>query len=284
MKILRIAAVMVSVGLSAVLLTACAAHKQPKVAKAPVKPAPTRSVVVQPTPVKPAPVTGQPMDIVVGQNGVESVTPVAPVPAPAPVVTPASTAAKAPVASAKSAAKGSATGSWWGRMFARKAAAPAKASAVKSAPAPAVASAPVTAQAKAAAVAAPKTKKCCCSGGSWWSRLFASHPAKSKSATVVTAKPAVVAVQPTPAAPTVKVVVTQKPATAHHSCWFARLFASKPAKAKAAVAAPAVAPAQPAPAPLTKDQRLAILLQQYMADQITPAQYHTQRAAIIAEP
>ena len=34
----------------------------------------------------------------------------------------------------------------------------------------------------------------------------------------------------------------------------------------------------------TKEARLAALLQQYKADQITPEQYHTQRAAIIAEP
>ena len=34
----------------------------------------------------------------------------------------------------------------------------------------------------------------------------------------------------------------------------------------------------------TKEARLAALLQQYKADLITPEQYHTQRAAIIAEP
>ena len=48
--------------------------------------------------------------------------------------------------------------------------------------------------------------------------------------------------------------------------------------------APATTPMAPVPAPLSKDQRLADLLQQYEANQITPEQYHTQRAAIIAEP
>jgi hypothetical protein len=33
-----------------------------------------------------------------------------------------------------------------------------------------------------------------------------------------------------------------------------------------------------------KQQRLAALLQQYRADQITPEQYHQQRAKILAEP
>ena len=40
------------------------------------------------------------------------------------------------------------------------------------------------------------------------------------------------------------------------------------------------------PDPLTsaKAARMAELLQRYKADQITPQEYHTQRAAILAEP
>ena len=45
---------------------------------------------------------------------------------------------------------------------------------------------------------------------------------------------------------------------------------------------PLQAPALPISA--TKQQRLDALLSQYKADQITPEQYHTQRAAILAEP
>jgi len=43
-----------------------------------------------------------------------------------------------------------------------------------------------------------------------------------------------------------------------------------------------IAPALPISA--TKEQRLQALLMQYRADQITPQQYQTQRAAILAEP
>jgi hypothetical protein len=45
---------------------------------------------------------------------------------------------------------------------------------------------------------------------------------------------------------------------------------------------PIVAPAIPISA--TKEQRLQALLAKYKADQITPEQYHTQRAEILAEP
>jgi hypothetical protein len=44
-------------------------------------------------------------------------------------------------------------------------------------------------------------------------------------------------------------------------------------------------PSAPAlPIAATKEQRLQQLLSQYKADQITPQQYHEQRAAILAEP
>jgi hypothetical protein len=45
---------------------------------------------------------------------------------------------------------------------------------------------------------------------------------------------------------------------------------------------PIAAPAVPISA--SKQQRLAALLQKYEADQITPDEYHQQRAAILAEP
>jgi hypothetical protein len=45
---------------------------------------------------------------------------------------------------------------------------------------------------------------------------------------------------------------------------------------------PIVAPA--IPVSMTKEMRLQALLARYKADQITPEQYHTQRAAILAEP
>jgi hypothetical protein len=35
---------------------------------------------------------------------------------------------------------------------------------------------------------------------------------------------------------------------------------------------------------MTKEQQLETLLAQYKADQISPEQYHKQRAAILAEP
>ncbi|MGC3961438.1 MAG: hypothetical protein QM813_26980 [Verrucomicrobiota bacterium] len=60
-----------------------------------------------------------------------------------------------------------------------------------------------------------------------------------------------------------------------------------PAPAPAATSVVASHPAEPVVAPAfsgTKQDRLAALLMQYKADLITPQQYHTQRAAIIAEP
>ena len=52
-----------------------------------------------------------------------------------------------------------------------------------------------------------------------------------------------------------------------------------------APAAPAPTPVTPPASPLSgsKEQRLATLLQQYKSDQITPQQYHEQRAKILAE-
>jgi hypothetical protein len=52
-------------------------------------------------------------------------------------------------------------------------------------------------------------------------------------------------------------------------------------------APPAAVPPAAAPAPdasQSKEQRLRELLRRYNADEITPLQYHTERAKIVAEP
>jgi hypothetical protein len=48
--------------------------------------------------------------------------------------------------------------------------------------------------------------------------------------------------------------------------------------------APAAQPAPPSTGPKTKQERLAELLELYRADKLTPAQYHAERAKILAEP
>jgi len=47
---------------------------------------------------------------------------------------------------------------------------------------------------------------------------------------------------------------------------------------------PATAPAVTEPAPTTKEGRLKALLNDYMADKITPSEYQSRRAKILAEP
>jgi hypothetical protein len=67
---------------------------------------------------------------------------------------------------------------------------------------------------------------------------------------------------------------------------------SAPAQPKVAPVVPSARPSAPPPeavkAPATgsatKEARLAELLQKYKADQITPHEYHMQRAKILAEP
>ena len=53
---------------------------------------------------------------------------------------------------------------------------------------------------------------------------------------------------------------------------------------KQRVAAKSAAAAVPAPMLSDKEQRLAGLLRRYEADEITPMQYHAERAKIMAEP
>lgn len=58
-----------------------------------------------------------------------------------------------------------------------------------------------------------------------------------------------------------------------------------PAKAGKAAQQPATATVAPAlPIAMSKEQKLQALLAKYKADQLTPQQYHEQRAAILAEP
>ena len=58
----------------------------------------------------------------------------------------------------------------------------------------------------------------------------------------------------------------------------------KPVFAETTVAAPAPLTVPPPQLSGSKQQRLDQLLQQYKADQITSAQYHEQRAKVLAEP
>ena len=57
-------------------------------------------------------------------------------------------------------------------------------------------------------------------------------------------------------------------------------------KSVAAKAALAFTPIEPPPSPISsaKEARLAELLRKYKADEITPQQYHEQRAKILSEP
>jgi hypothetical protein len=58
----------------------------------------------------------------------------------------------------------------------------------------------------------------------------------------------------------------------------------KPVSTTAVVSSPLVMEVPLSPLTGSKATRLAELLQRYQADQITPKEYHTQRAAILAEP
>jgi hypothetical protein len=90
----------------------------------------------------------------------------------------------------------------------------------------------------------------------------------------------------------------QEPATnlpAASSAPAAQSVTDNPAQAKARVAlvqvlgggempAPAANAAPVAQPPMTKEQKLHELLIKYKANQITPQQYHEQRAALIGQP
>jgi hypothetical protein len=91
-----------------------------------------------------------------------------------------------------------------------------------------------------------------------------------------------VAAQP---APTPEPVVNNQEKTEAEKA--ARSVASKkPKKTKQTATAPAFQPLPGPDLPISADkqQRLADLLQKYKADEISPEQYHQQRAKILAEP
>lgn len=94
---------------------------------------------------------------------------------------------------------------------------------------------------------------------------------RQKIATEPAPAPAVVAATAAPAKP----VAPAAPAVAPAPAPAATSAVASPVKPE-----PVVAPAFTG----SKQDRLTALLQQYKADQITPQQYHTQRAAIVAEP
>jgi hypothetical protein len=92
---------------------------------------------------------------------------------------------------------------------------------------------------------------------------------KPHSPAALAAKPAVAVAPPPASQPAVTAPPSAKPAEAN--------YAGKDLGMK-----PIVAPALPITA--SKEDRLAALLMKYKADQISPEEYHTQRAAILAEP
>ncbi|HZQ47760.1 MAG TPA: hypothetical protein VFC07_12150 [Verrucomicrobiae bacterium] len=120
---------------------------------------------------------------------------------------------------------------------------------------------------------------------------------KPQPAVAITPAP-VAPAQPKPVAkPIVKVNAEKKPVKPAEvktvdktNQWVVEQPAPGPKKqpkvSKTAVVAPApIAVAPPmAPGPASKEQRLGELLRLYKSDKITPADYHEQRAKILAEP
>ena len=100
---------------------------------------------------------------------------------------------------------------------------------------------------------------------------------EAPAAPVAPAAPAVV-VEPAAAAPAAPAAVAAPAVVILQT----NVVAAPPASVSIPSPAPIVAPALPIS--MTKEQRLQALLAQYKSDQITPEQYHTQRAAILAEP
>jgi hypothetical protein len=77
-------------------------------------------------------------------------------------------------------------------------------------------------------------------------------------------------------------VVVQKMETSVTVAPVAAPMETKPAVVAEPVVKPIETPALPIA--MTKEERLQALLQKYKADQITPEEYHTERAKIIGEP
>lgn len=108
------------------------------------------------------------------------------------------------------------------------------------------------------------------------------------AAPVAPVAPAVAAEPPAAAAPAVKPAVPAAPAAAAPVVIILQTnaVAAQPAPQPPVVTVPGPVPivAPALPISMTKEQRLQALLMLYKADQITPEQYHTRRAAILAEP
>ncbi|MDD5139111.1 MAG: hypothetical protein PHY43_02490 [Verrucomicrobiales bacterium] len=102
------------------------------------------------------------------------------------------------------------------------------------------------------------------------------------------AAPTTPAAPAAPVAPAVKPAVPAAPAAAAPVVIIlnTNAVAAHPAPKPPAVTIPGPVPivAPALPISMTKEQRLQALLMLYKADQITPEQYHTRRAAILAEP
>lgn len=92
------------------------------------------------------------------------------------------------------------------------------------------------------------------------------------------------AVAPKPAAPTpvVEPVAPVAPVAPMVVVVQTNVVVAPPGVLTNARPVPIVAPGLPVS--MTKEQRLQALLMLYKADQVTPEQYHTRRAAILAEP
>ena len=103
--------------------------------------------------------------------------------------------------------------------------------------------------------------------------------------------PAPVAVAPAAAAPAVVAPTAVAPAAAGAAAIEVTPAGAAPVVETPTPAAPAVKsePVKPVTAPTvapaqSKEEKLRWLLARYKSDQITPEDYHTQRAAILAEP
>jgi hypothetical protein len=84
-------------------------------------------------------------------------------------------------------------------------------------------------------------------------------------------------------------VAAAKPSPTEPPAFEGQATTKEPAKARRTMRnknLPGLAPipGPPLPISMAKQQKLSDLLRQYQADEITPEQYHSERAKILAEP
>jgi len=132
-----------------------------------------------------------------------------------------------------------------------------------------VANTPNTKEAKAQARAEAKAKKAAAEAKAKQEAAQAAAEAKAKQAA---SKPAANAKKETAAPAGQPTAAAPQPATGADKSYAGADLGMKPM----------TAPASPLSA--SKEERLAALLTKYKADQISPEEYHQQRAAILAEP